>query len=171
MQETTNIKANPLGQEITKRLAQLGMSRREFSRRNKLSRQTLHSLEHSYNKGFAPSTFDAVDVGLKWPSGTAKAFYEGIANAKDLLGGSTTEELIREYLSSILGHVCQMNLEELEREVLMLEEETFGRPLPTSEESLNVIRETVNRLTNAMLNGIKEPPVHNGGRKVKDVGK
>lgn len=161
---------NLLGKEIGKRLEQLGMSRREFNRRFKLSRQTLHSLEHSSDKRFAESTFQQIDVGLKWPPGTAKGYYEGIANAREIVGGQTAEELIRQYLDSIVSHVYSMSLEELEREVLMLEEETFGRPLPTSDESLTVIRETVNRLTNAMLNGIKKPNNHNGGRKVRDAG-
>jgi len=162
---------NLLGKEIAKRLEQLGMSRREFNRRFHLSRQTLHSLEYSSGKRFAPSTFQQIDVGLKWPSGTAKAFYEGVANAREILSGQSSEELVKQYVESIVAHIYAMSLEELEREVLMLEEESYGRPLPTSEESLSVIRETVARLTNAMLNGIKNNRHDNdGNRKAKNAG-
>lgn len=109
---------------------------------------------------FVSSTFDAVDEGLKWPKGTTEGFYRGIANARDLKGGSSVEELIDQYLASILSHVLAMDLQQLEREVLMLEEEMYGRTLPTDEEALAVIGETVQRLRNALMHG----PL----RKVKD---
>lgn len=101
---------------------------------------------------------------MKWPKGTAKAYYEGMANAKDLIGGYSVDELVRHYVGSIVEHLFTMDLTELEREVLMLEEETYGRKLDASEESLAVIRETTNRLANAILNA----PRPMGGRKVKD---
>jgi transcriptional regulator with XRE-family HTH domain len=153
---------NLLGEEIAKRLKQLTISRREFSRRFKLSRQTLYALEHGSGKAFAASTFEAIDRGLKWPTGTAKGFYDGIANAKDISGGSSKDELVRAYIAEIVKHVYVMSIDELEREVLMLEEEAFGRPLPDTE-SVTVIRETVARLSNAMLNG----PL-NRGQRIKD---
>lgn len=140
-----------LGEEIAKRLDQLGYSRRTFCKTFGLSRQTLNALEHDNQKSFSPKTFDTLDEGLKWPKGTAEAFYRGIANAKDELGGWSAEERVDYYVKSIVTHVMSMNIDELEREVLMLEEEQYGRTLPTDEEALVVIRETVQRLGNAIV--------------------
>lgn len=155
---------NLLGEQIAKRLSQLGLSRREFSRRFNLSRQTLSSIEHGSGKRFAASTYEAIDKGMKWPNGTAKAYYEGLANAREVAGGQTVEQLVKAYVGSIIEHVYQMDLEQLEHEVLMIEEETYGRPLPESEDELKVINETVARLAKAMLkNGHVKP-----GKQVED---
>lgn len=141
------IKSNLLGEQIAKRLEQLGMSRREFCRRFQISRQTMHDLEHATGKGFADSTFAAIDFGLKWNDGTAKAFHEGIENARELMG-MTMEERINAYLEAILSRLVTMTIDELEREVLMLEEEAYGRPSTVAgSDAMVVIRETVERLT------------------------
>ena len=145
----TDQTSNLLGEQITKRLAQLAMSRREFCRRFSLSRQTLYALEHSSKKGFHEETFAIVDEGMKWPEGTAKGFYNGFADAKDR--NLTTEDLVREYVGAIVRHIYTMDIEQLEREVLMLEEEAFGRELGPNDESIAVIRETVERLSQAMM--------------------
>lgn len=140
-------KVNLLGEQIANRLIQLGMSRREFCRRYQISRQTMHDLEHTTGKGFADSTFAAIDFGLKWPDGTAKAFHDGVENARELTG-PTMEERIIQYLEVILARLVTMTIDELEREVLMLEEEAYGKPLNVAgSDAMEVIRETVKRLT------------------------
>lgn len=142
-----NTKGNLLGEQIAQRLDQLGMSRREFARRSNISRQTLHDLEHSQSKGFAESTFDAVDIGLKWEPGTAKAFHSGNRHAREVIG-PTKEERVNEYLKAILSRLVTMTIDELEREVLMLEEEAYGKPLTEAgSDAMEVIRSTVERLT------------------------
>jgi transcriptional regulator with XRE-family HTH domain len=148
-QETPSL----LGEQIARRLAQLGISRRELCKHIHLSRQTLHRLEYEMNRHFARSTFEILDKGLRWPIGTAEAYHSGIANAKDLKGGWTTEELVNDYVASILRHVASMSIEELEREVLLLESEAYGRELTDDADALAVITETVNRLANAIING------------------
>jgi transcriptional regulator with XRE-family HTH domain len=142
----TQAKTSLLGEQIRKRLTQLGMSRREFCRRFNISRQTMHDLEHATGKGFAESTFHAVDIGLKWEPGTAMQFHRGNKKAREV--GVTVEERINNYLTNIVSHLLTMTIDDLEREVLMLEEEAYGRPLPAAgSEAMVVIRETVRRLT------------------------
>jgi transcriptional regulator with XRE-family HTH domain len=140
-----------LGVEIRKRLKQMGISGRELCKAINLSRQTLHSLEHESGRGFAPTTFEAIDRGLFWPMGTAEAYFRGVVNAKDQIGGWSVEERVSNYLQSILKHLATMTVDELEREVLILETESYGRPLRTDSEALAVIRETVRRLENEIL--------------------
>ena len=142
-----------LAKEIGLRLEQLGMSRRELCRRVKLSRQTLHHLEHDSDRGFAMSTFKAIDEGLRWPPGTAEAYFRGVENAKDEKGGWSTETRVENYLTTILTHLASMNVDELEREVLMLEEESYGRAFTSDDDALAAIKETVQRLSIAMGNG------------------
>lgn len=139
-----------LGQMIANRLDQLGMSRREFSRRYGISRPTLHDLEFNWDKDFAPSTFEAIDRGLKWQAGTAYAFHTGKEDARER-HGMTTEQRIEAYLQSIVQRLITMDIDELEREVLMLEEELYGRALRNDEASNQVVRETVDQLLRAML--------------------
>lgn len=142
-----------LGNQIRNRLKQLGISRRDLARQTGLSRQTLHHLEYDSGRGFALATFDAIDQGLKWPKGTAEAYYRGVVDAKDQLGGWSVEERIENYLGSILAHLATMNVDELEREVLLLESEAYGREGLPDTDALAVIRETVLRLENQMANG------------------
>jgi len=124
---TTDPRATLLGLKLAKRLAQLGLSRRELSRRINISRETLNQLEHNPHKGFADSTFRALDQGLKWQAGTSRAFHSGNENARQDVGGMPVNERIQDYLEQIIKHVSAMNIDELEREVIMLEEESFGR--------------------------------------------
>lgn len=135
-----------LGEMIAKRLTQLGMSRREFCRRFNVSRPTLHDLEFNREKSFAPSTLAAIDEGLKWEAGTSYAFHVG---AEPELGLTDTER-IESYLEQIVSRLLTMDIDELERETLMLEEELYGRPLASDEASLEVVRATVARLVEAM---------------------
>lgn len=149
-----------LGEMIANRLSQLGMSRREFSRRFNISRPTVHDLEFNGTKTFTPQTFEAIDQGMKWKPGTALAFHQGKEDG--ISDGISTEERIEGYLEAILQHLLTMNANELEREVLMLEEELYGRSLATDEASLRTVRETVSRLMASM---------HSGGRNSRqDVG-
>jgi transcriptional regulator with XRE-family HTH domain len=142
-----------LGEQIRNRLKQLGISRRDLARVTGLSRQTLHHLEYDSGRGFALSTFKAIDKGLKWPKGTAEAYYRGIADARDQLEGFTTEERVENYLGAILAHLATMNVDELEREVLLLEAEAYGREGLPSADALVTIRESITRLGRKMSNG------------------
>lgn len=116
--------ATLLATEIQKRLSQLGMSRRELIRRINISRQTLANVEHGAYENFTDHTFSEIDKGLKWEPGTAKAFHQGNQQARDVI---SPEERIENYLTQILARLAEMNVDELEREVLMLEEESVGR--------------------------------------------
>jgi transcriptional regulator with XRE-family HTH domain len=153
MKPTTK-KRSLLGQMIANRLEQLGMSRREFCRRFNISRPTMHDLEYNWDKDFAASTYEAIDKGMKWQAGTAYAFHTGKEDAREQLG-IRTEEMIESYLEQIVQRLIIMDVNELEREVLMLEEELYGRPLNTDEASIDIVKATVGNLLRA-LNRPKE---------------
>lgn len=112
-----------LGIEIDKRLTQLGFSRREFSRKANIGRQTLQDIIHDPNHRISERTFAALDIGLKWEAGTAKAFHEGDQHARDR---QSVDERINTYILQILQRLAEMSVDELEREVLILEEESIG---------------------------------------------
>jgi transcriptional regulator with XRE-family HTH domain len=148
MREDTKARPSRLGEQIAKRLAQLGMSRRELSRRIPISRQTLHLLEHEPERNFAPSTFAHLDQGLKWAPGTAKGFHEG-TNA-DPHSDESLQQRIQRYLNEILSHLENMDIDQLEREVLMLEEDAYGRDMSCDDSSSDAIRRTISRLRQAL---------------------
>src|SRR5436190_18403776 len=75
--ETTAPNASVLGTEFTKRIRQLGISRRELCKRTGLSRQTLHNIEHGGRIELRPATWQALDAGLMWTPGTAHALSMG----------------------------------------------------------------------------------------------
>jgi hypothetical protein len=150
-----------LGIEIQKRLGQLGISRRELSRRIPVSRQTLQELIHNPDKGFADSTFEALDIGLKWEAGTARAFHRGIINARQKVGAMSVEERINEYLLQILERLSQMDIEQLEREVILLEEESGVSDQDT--ETVRLVRTQVRKLVDSLTHN------PNGGKPNRDA--
>lgn len=108
------------------------MSRRELARRSGISKQTIHNLEHS-TKGFHLATFEALDRALKWQPGTAEIYHAG--NQPDSTERSK-KQILRQYLTGIMIHLARMDIDDLERELLMLEEESFGRTFPTNDQAI-----------------------------------
>lgn len=153
--------ASLLGTEIDKRLAQLGLSRREFARRANIGRQTLHKIIHNPEKQILDSTYAALDSGLKWQAGTARAFHEGNPNARDMVGAMSTEQKVNEYLVQILQRLSQMDIEQLEREVLLLEEESGDTPRDS--ESVQLIEMQLRKLVDSLM------PHPTGGKPKRDA--
>lgn len=116
----TDRKQQGLGVSLADRLDQLGMSRRELSRRANLSRQTIHNIEHEGATNLKPNTFKALDAALKWPPGTALSLSLGVGDPRP------TEERVNEYVARITVHLSQMSTEELELTLVMLEEHDLG---------------------------------------------
>lgn len=137
-----------LGGEIEARLTQLGLSVREFARRANIGRQTLHEIIHNPDKRISDKTFAALDAGLKWEAGASRAFHEGIPNAREQLG-TLTEQRINDYLVQILQRLGQMDIDQLEREVLMLEEESEDTAHPS--ESTQFLKLQVRHLVDSLL--------------------
>lgn len=110
-EHTNGLETPALSQALTKRLAQLGLSRREFAARSGLSRQTIHHIEIEHRTNLAPATLQALDIGLRWVPGTAYALCHGepVVNEPE-----TNEE--REHAMRYLGvrHIMSMSLEDLE---------------------------------------------------------
>ena len=123
---------------ITKRLEQLGMSRRELARRANLSRQTIHNIEKEGNTNLKPSTFRALDEALKWDAGTALALALGKGLDKE-----TTEERVLEYVSRIALRLTHMTTEELELCLIMMEENELGQANHSSDEFTNRMKQLV----------------------------
>lgn len=121
-----------LGEALRKRLDQLGMSRRELARRSGISKQTIHDIEHS-DRGFHPSTLTAIDQALRWEPGTAFALSCGETERDS---GEAIEAKVTRYFADIIKHLATMNADELERELLMLEEESFGRTFSNSADAI-----------------------------------
>ena len=120
MTKTQTGQASLLAGGLRERLEQLGMSRRELSRRTGLSRQTIHNIEHEGTTNLKPSTFRALDTALKWQPGTALGLALGKADVRAI------EERLTEYLSRIAIHLSQMTTEELELTLIMMEEHQLG---------------------------------------------
>lgn len=113
---------------VSERLEQLGMSRRELARRTGLSRQTIHNVLNEGSTNLKPTTFKALDTGLKWDEGTALAKALGTGSPKQVQGRVT------QYLARIAVHLSQMSTEELELTLIMLEENQLGNAhLPIAE--------------------------------------
>lgn len=136
-----------LRDEIRKRLATLGMSQRELSRRISISRQTLQNVINHPEWSYSDATFAAIDAGLKWQMGTTRALHSG--NRPDRFDGSTIEERINEYLRTILQRLREMDIDELEREVLMLEEES-NETIRSNDPSRKLIDAQIARLVAAL---------------------
>jgi len=129
-----------LGQKVQFRLEQLGMSRRELSRRTGLSRQTIHNIEHEGSTHLKPSTFNALDAALKWKPGTALAFAMGEGTAQDI-----GTRLIKEYVCQIALHLAQMTTEELELTLIMMEENQLGTHGHSTEEFTRKVADLVSK--------------------------
>jgi len=129
MTKQTERRPQTLAQSITERLNQLGMSRRELSRRTQLSRQTIHNIEREGNTNLKPSTFSALDAALHWAPGTALSYALGKGTDK-----ANTEERVLEYVGRIALRMSHMTTEELELCLIMMEENELGQRNNSSDE-------------------------------------
>ena len=127
-----------LAKGVSERLEQLGMSRRELSRRTGLSRQTIHNIEHEGSINLRPSTFKALDEALKWKEGTALALALGVGDP-----ASAIEARVHEYLSRIAIHLAHMSSEQLELTLIMMEENELGAATQSTEAFVNEVGELV----------------------------
>lgn len=144
----TTGRASILGHQIDQRLVQLGLSRREFARRANIGRQTLQEIIHNPDKRISDKTFASLDRGLKWSAGTAKAFHQGNENARADIAKSV-EDQVTEYLVQILNRLADMDIDQLEREVLLLEEESGD--MPRDSETRRLIELQVQKLVATLM--------------------
>lgn len=73
----------------------------------------------------------------------------------------SAEQRINEYLVQILQRLGQMDINQLEREVIMLEEESTDSPIES--ETVQIIESQVRKLVDALL---RDP---NGGKPNRDA--
>lgn len=144
MPNKTERQASSLAAGITERLDDLGMSRRELSRRAGLSRQTIHNIEKEGNTNLKPSTFQALDEALRWQPGTAMALALGRGDAVDI------EARLMDYVCRIAVHLSHMSTAQLELTLIMMEENQLG----TSRESTPEFSRKVGELVKDCLDRI-----------------
>ena len=134
--QTTAPNASLLAREFTRRITQLGISRRELVKRTGLSRQTLHNIEHGGRIELRPATLAALDAGLMWHPGTSFALSNGDVSVLETADASMHADREHAYRWRIVERISKMNLGDLERLVSIMESETFdtadnGEPLTT----------------------------------------
>jgi len=133
-----------LAVELAERLEQLGMSKRELSRRTGLSRMTIHNIINEGATNLKPTTFDAIDDTLRWGKGRAFALALGKGTPREL------EDRVREYLARIAFHLSTMSSEDLELTLIMMQEHQLGADVITTDDFINrvggLIDDTLNRI-------------------------
>ena len=137
MPNQTERQALTLAGQLAGRLEQLGMSRRELSRRANLSRQTIHNIEHEGNTNLKPSTLNALDAALKWEPGTALALALGQGDP------GAIEARVNDYLCRIALHLSHMTSAQLELTLIMMEENELGKANHTTEQFAAAVGELV----------------------------
>lgn len=133
-----------LAGEITKRLVQLKISRREFVRRTGLSRQTLHNVEREGVTDLWPTTFHALDLGLEWPTGTAQELAKG--NASAISSVLTIDERLAYLRNDVMQRIADMDLEKLEALVGLMEGQVFGKVAKTTAEHIAMVEKRLAEL-------------------------
>lgn len=103
-----------LAMAFTKRLAQLGISRREFTRLTGVSRQTLHNIEVEGRTVLAPATLAALDRGCRWQPGTALALAHGDDSVLADADVWSREAKANELRWLLVERITRMSLEDLE---------------------------------------------------------
>lgn len=110
-----------LASAFTERIRQIGLSRRELTKRTGLSRQTLHNIEHEGNTHLKPATLEALDKALHWSPGTAYALANGDASVLEARNGMTAEDMEAVYRWRIVARIQRMPMAELERLIANIE--------------------------------------------------
>lgn len=151
--------ASVLAREFTRRISQLGMSRRELTKRTGLSRQTLHNIEREGRTDLKPATLQALDRGLYWRPGTCLALLAGDVSVLDSADAMLHADKESAYRWRIVERIQRMSLVELERMVSMMEGESLGDNQPLStDEVIARVEETVLRRIEQRLQAIGDAP-------------
>ena len=137
MAHTQGSTLSVLSVEVTKRLRQLGLSRREFERRSGLSRQTLYKIENEGVTVLRDQTYRLLDEHLKWTPGTALGLAQGEnTTPEDALTLADRESA---YRWRIVEKIQSMSLADLETMVAIMEQRTLGEPAESTEHHLEMM--------------------------------
>jgi transcriptional regulator with XRE-family HTH domain len=135
-----------LSVELTKRLKQLGYSRREFERRSGLSRQTLFKIEHEGHTDLRDDTYRTLDEHLKWVPGTALALSQGEVKAVEQADALTLADRESAYRWRIVEKIQSMSLGELETMVAIMEERTLGEVAMSTARHIELMEQRISAL-------------------------
>lgn len=144
MAPTTQKPPSLLASEITKRLAGLRISRREFVRRTGLSRQTLHNVEREGLTDLWPTTFKALDRGLEWPEGTAKQLAAGDVTVIDEV--LSLDQRLTMLRNQLMHGILQMDLPELSHLIDVMEKHVFNRSTGGAAEHVQMVEARLDRM-------------------------
>lgn len=132
-----------LSVELTRRLKQLGLSRREFERRSGLSRQTLFKIESEGHTELRDQTYRLLDEHLKWVPGTALALAQGDPGAVESADALTLADRESAYRWRIVERIQSMSLAELETLVAVWEERTLGESAGSTDRHLELMEDKI----------------------------
>lgn len=149
-----------LGREFSKRLKQLGMSRREFVRRSGLSRQTLFKIENEGHTVLRDQTYAALDTYLHWVPGTAVALATGNEEAIENADALTRIDRESAYRWRIVERIQSMSLEELEQMVALMESRTLGESPISTQRHIELMASRIDTLEEKL-------GVSSGGRETR----
>jgi transcriptional regulator with XRE-family HTH domain len=138
--------ATPLACALTKRMEQLGMSRREFERKSGLSRQTLFKIENNQHVKLEPRTLALLDEFLKWVPGTALALSQGDASAVNDADILTRADREKAYRWSIVERLTNMSLEDLETLVAVMEQRALGQAAESATQHVELVTAQLDRM-------------------------
>lgn len=110
-----------LAAAFTKRIKQLGLSRREVVRQSGISRQTIYNIEVTGHTDLRESTYHSLDEVLKWVPGTSRGLATGElsdAGDADLLTTADRESAFR---WQIVLRIANLNSDELVRVIAFID--------------------------------------------------
>jgi len=137
-------KPSLLSVEITKRLKQLGYSRREFERVSGISRQTLFKIEKQNETELRDKTYQLLDEHLRWVPGSAMKLAHGEMNtAEDAITLADRESA---YRWRIVEKIQTMTLTDLETMVAIMEQRTLGVKAESTEHHLEMMESKLTEL-------------------------
>lgn len=149
-----------LAEAFTRRMTQLGMTRRQLTRLTGLSRQTLHNIEREGRTDLKPATYAAIDKGLRWRAGTALALANGDASVLEAPDEQAIIERESAYRWQIVERIQTMSLVDLERMVALLEGQTLGDDSLSTDDVIARVEERVMRRLEERLRS--HDPTHDG---------
>lgn len=113
-----------LSRAFTERITTLGISRREFTKRSGLSRQTIHNIEKGGRTVLNAGTYAALDRGLYWRPGTALALSQDDESVLEYADQLTVVDRESATRWRIVERISSMSLAELDRLAAQMESGT-----------------------------------------------
>ena len=131
-----------LAVEFTKRIEQMGISRSEFARASRISRQTLYNIEVLGWVSLRDTTYCLLDKHLHWPIGTARALATNEIESAPVSDGLTAQQRDNALRWEIAQHLNDCATDTLLRLLTMAEacKGDAEQPPPTTNNETTIIK-------------------------------